>query len=160
MSNINKIATCLWYESRAEEAAIFYTSLIADSSITGKFYPSPEGIPLVVEFTLAGVPYQALNGGPHFQLTEAASIVVMTEDQTETDHLWYALIADGGNESMCGWLKDRFGLSWQVVPRRFVELTTSADKAAAGRVRDAVMKMNKLEVAVLEAAYRGDSKDA
>jgi predicted 3-demethylubiquinone-9 3-methyltransferase (glyoxalase superfamily) len=109
----------------------------------------------MVEFTLAGTPYQALNGGPHFTLDEAASISVSTEDQAETDRLWAALIADGGAESQCGWLKDRFGLSWQIVPTRLGELMQDPDPEKAGRVQQAMLGMRKLDIAALEAAHRG-----
>src|SRR6188508_3412123 len=111
-----RISTCLWYDGVAEEAARFYTSLIEDSEITGMMRPDPDGPPLLVEFTLAGVPYQALNGGPYFTLSEAASIVIVTRDQAETDRLWNVLVEKGGSPSQCGWCRDRFGLSWQVVP--------------------------------------------
>jgi predicted 3-demethylubiquinone-9 3-methyltransferase (glyoxalase superfamily) len=107
------------------------------------------GSVLLVEFTLAGTPYQALNGGPHFTLDEAVSISVMTEDQAETDRLWEALTADGGAESQCGWLKDCFGLSWQIVPRRSVELLNGPQ---ASKVWPALMQMQKIDIAALEAA--------
>ena len=113
---------------------------------------APAGRVLAVDFTLAGTPYMALNGGPHFTLSEAASIRVMTEDQAETDRLWAALIADGGAESRCGWLKDRFGMSWQIVPRRAMALITGSE---AGRVWPALMAMGKIDIAALESAARG-----
>ena len=160
MSQSSKVATCLWYDGVAEDAATFYTSLIPDSGITGRFRPDPEAPPLLVEFTLAGVPYQALNGGPHFTLSEAASIVVLTDDQAETDRLWEALTADGGSESQCGWLRDRYGLSWQICPRRYIELATDPDREAAGRATQAMLKMRKMDIAALEAAFRGDGGDA
>jgi predicted 3-demethylubiquinone-9 3-methyltransferase (glyoxalase superfamily) len=150
-----KISTCLWFDDAAEEAATLYTSLIPDSAITSSFSPDPQQPPLLVEFTLAGVPYQGLNGGPQFPQSEAVSIVVHTEDQVETDRLWDALLANGGSESQCGWLKDRFGLSWQIVPRRFMELLSDPDRVAAGRAMAAMMQMRKLDIAALEAAFNG-----
>lgn len=160
MSYSGKIATCLWFDCVAEEAAALYTDLIPNSEIGGVFPSDPEGPPLVVAFSLDGVPYQALNGGPQFKHSEAASIVVLTDDQQETDRLWEGLIADGGCESQCGWLKDRFGLSWQIVPRRFIELSSTDDKAAAGRVVEAMLKMKKLDIVLLEKAFRGEERDA
>jgi 2-polyprenyl-6-hydroxyphenyl methylase/3-demethylubiquinone-9 3-methyltransferase len=150
-----KISTCLWYDGVAEDAAKLYTSLIPDSEIVGTFRPAPDGPPLIVDFVLGGVPYQALNGGPQFHHSEAASIVVHTDDQAETDRLWNALIADGGSESMCGWLRDRFGLSWQIVPRKLLAALTGDDKAGAARAMDALMTMRKIDIAAIEAAYRG-----
>ena len=124
MPRTAKVRTCLWFDDRALPAAEFYCALLPDSRIDHVEY-SAEGQPmttpgmvLAVDFTLAGAPFQALNGGPHFTLDEAVSIAVLTEDQAETDRLWAALVADGGAESQCGWLKDRFGLSWQIEPRR------------------------------------------
>jgi predicted 3-demethylubiquinone-9 3-methyltransferase (glyoxalase superfamily) len=150
-----KVRTCLWFDDQAEEAAAFYVSLLPDSRIESASRPKQDGPALVVEFTLAGTPYQALNGGPHFAFTEAASIVVMTEDQAETDRLWDALVADGGRESQCGWLKDRYGLSWQIVPRALVRLLSDPDREAAGRAMDAMLKMRKIDIAGLEAAHAG-----
>lgn len=153
----SKIATCLWFDGTAEEAATFYTSLIPGSAITSRLVTHPDSPPLLVEFNLAGVPFQGLNGGPDFSFTEAASIVVVTDSQEETDLLWQALIANGGSESRCGWLRDRFGLSWQVVPQRFIELLRSGDAEAVGRTTDAMMTMAKLDIAALEAAWRGET---
>ena len=150
-----RISTCLWYDGVAEEAAKFYTSLVENSAITRVMRPDPDGPPLLVVFTLAGVPYQALNGGPHFKLSEAASIVIVTRDQAETDRFWTALLADGGSPSQCGWCKDRYGLSWQVVPARLLELLNSPDREVAQRVTHAMLKMVKLELAPLEAAAEG-----
>ena len=125
-----KVRTCLWFDGEAEEAANFYVSLIPGSRIDAVFRPDQDGPPLVVDFTLSGTPYQALNGGPEFKHSEAASISVSTHDQDETDRLWHALIADGGSESQCGWLKDRFGLSWQIVPEALPRLLASSDRVA------------------------------
>ena len=151
----NKVSTCLWFDGAGEEAAKLYVSLIPGSELISAFRPNPEGPPLVVDFVLGGVPYQALNGGPQFHHSEAASIVVHTDDQAETDKLWHGLIAGGGSESMCGWLRDRFGLSWQIVPRAMIKALTGPDKAGAARAMDAMMKMNKIDIATIEAAYRG-----
>lgn len=152
----HKVATCLWFDGNGEQAVEFYTSLIPNSAITYRMIPDPEKPPLLIEFTLDGTPYQALNGGPHFTHSEAASISVLTEDQAETDRLWHALIADGGSESQCGWLKDKFGLSWQIVPRPFTEMVASQDRAAAERATQAMFKMQKLDLATLQAAFSGE----
>ena len=157
-----KISTVLWFAKGGLEAAKFYTSLIPNSRIIGDYAPpmgddmgQPKGEPLVIDFDLGGVPYQILNAGPHFKQTEAVSIMVQTEDQAETDHLWNALTADGGEESQCGWLKDRWGVSWQITPRKLLEATSSSDRAAAKRAMDAMMTMRKIDIAAIEAAYRG-----
>lgn len=150
-----KVSTCLWFDGDGEEAAAFYTSLIPGSEITGIFRPSADGPALIVEFNLGQTPYLALNGGPKFRHSEAASIVVSTKDQEETDRLWEALIADGGSESMCGWLKDRFGVSWQIVPEDLPRRLASTDRAAADRAMQAMMGMRKIDIAAIEAAYAG-----
>lgn len=158
MSAVAKLRTCFWYDNQALEAAEFYVSLLPDSRIERVArQPGGEGADtagkvLLVEFTLAGSGFQALNGGPHFTLSEAASISVATEDQAETDQLWDALVADGGQESRCGWLRDRFGLSWQIVPRRAVELLGGP---SAARVWPALMGMSRIDIAALEAAAAG-----
>lgn len=149
-----KVRTCLWFEKDGEEAAAFYVSLLPDSTIE-KTTPAPDGSILITEYILAGAPYMNLNGGPHYKLSPAASISVLTKDQEETDRLWNALTADGGEASMCGWLTDRFGVSWQIVPERLLELIHADDAAAAGRARDAMLKMNKIDIAALEAALNG-----
>ena len=155
MTETPKVRTCLWFDDQALPAAEFYCALIPGSRI-GHIGRHTEGQPIAkagkvlsVEFTLAGTPYQALNGGPHFTLSEAVSISVSTQDQAETDRLWAALTADGGAESRCGWLKDRFGLSWQIVPKRAVELFTGPQSA---KVWPALMQMRKIDIAALEAA--------
>ena len=150
-----KVRTCLWFNGDGEEAARFYVSLMPDSEIEAVYRPDPAAPPLVVEFTLAGAPYMALNGGPQFSHTPAASISVLTENQEETDRLWAALTADGGEESRCAWLTDRFGVSWQVVPERMVELINADDRAAAVRAQAAMMQMGKIDIAALEAAFAG-----
>ena len=150
-----KVRTCLWFDSQGHEAAEFYVSLLPDSRIDGMFHYAIDGPPLVVEFTLAGAPFMVLNGGPMFKLSPAASISVLTKDQTETDNLWDKLLADGGEESMCGWLTDRFGVSWQIVPETLPRMLNAADKAAASRARESMMTMQKLDIAALEAAFNG-----
>jgi predicted 3-demethylubiquinone-9 3-methyltransferase (glyoxalase superfamily) len=159
---MQKITPCLWYDGDGEEAANFYVSLFPDSRIdTVQRSPADnpsmkEGGVLVVEFTLAGQHYIALNGGPQFRFTEAISLQVGTEDQEETDRLWNALTANGGEESMCGWLKDRWGLSWQITPRRLLELTRDPDKDRARRAFEAMLKMRKIDIAEIERAADGD----
>lgn len=153
-----KVKTCLWFDKDALPAAEFYCSLLPGSRI-GEIGRYPEGNEmgepgsvLTVEFTLAGTPYQALNGGPHFELDEAVSISVRTQDQEETDRLWNALIADGGAESQCGWCRDRFGLSWQIVPKPAIDLLSGPQ---ASRIWPALMTMKKIDIAALEAAAGG-----
>ncbi len=150
-----KVATCLWFDGNAEEAASFYTSLLPDSRITNVARPDPDRPALIVEFALAGTAFQALNGGPQFPHTEAASISVMTEDQEDTDRLWALLTADGGSESRCGWLKDRFGLSWQIVPEPAIRLLDTPNRAASERAMEAVLGMRKIDIGAVEAAYAG-----
>jgi predicted 3-demethylubiquinone-9 3-methyltransferase (glyoxalase superfamily) len=154
------VSTCLWFDDEAEDAAEFYVSLLPGSRITGisrygKAGPMPEGTALIVSFELAGTPYMALNGGPHFTLSEACSIVVSCNSQNEIDSLWDRLIEAGGQESQCFWLKDHFGLSWQIVPSQLPDWMTSDDTIAAARVMGVVMQSVKPDIARLEAAYRG-----
>jgi predicted 3-demethylubiquinone-9 3-methyltransferase (glyoxalase superfamily) len=155
---MNKVYTCLWFNGQAEEAARLYTSLIPNSSLgnisrsPAETPSGPEGMALTVDFTLDGIPYQGLNGGPDFKFNEAASIVVMCDDQAETNRLWDALIAGGGEPSNCGWLKDRFGLSWQIVPRRLIELLGDSNPDRARRAMQSMLQMHKIEIAELEAA--------
>lgn len=156
MSDRPKVRTCLWFDGQGEEAARFYVSLLPDSHIESVIKPDPAGPALVVEFTLAGAPYMTLNGGPMFKPTPAASISVLTKDQNETDRLWTQLIEGGGEESMCAWLVDRFGVSWQIVPEVLPRLLSDQDTAAAGRARDAMMQMRKIDIAALEAAFNGN----
>jgi predicted 3-demethylubiquinone-9 3-methyltransferase (glyoxalase superfamily) len=152
-----KVRTCLWFNGGGLDAAQHYVSLLPDSRIESTFAPAPDGPPLVIDFTLAGAPYQILDAGPQFTQSEAVSIVVVTEDQAETDRLWDALTADGGMPVQCGWLKDRWGVSWQVVPEALPRLMAQPDRAAAARVMEAMMGMTKIEIAGLEAASRGES---
>lgn len=149
----SKVRTCWWFKGNGLEAARFYCDLIPDSRIDGEFSQRIDEEPVVVEFTLAGAPMMILNGGDMFSHTGAASISILTEDQAETDDLWNALTADGGEESQCGWLKDKYGVSWQITPRRLVELTNSADQEAAERARQAMYKMKKINIAALEKAF-------
>jgi predicted 3-demethylubiquinone-9 3-methyltransferase (glyoxalase superfamily) len=155
---MQKIIPCLWYDGNAEEAANFYVTLFPDSRIDDVVRspadnPSTEeGAVLVVEFTLAGQNYIGLNGGPQFPFTEAVSFQVRTDDQAETDRLWDALTADGGAESQCGWLKDRWGLSWQITPKRLMALMADPDRDRARRAMEAMMQMGKIEIAAVERA--------
>jgi predicted 3-demethylubiquinone-9 3-methyltransferase (glyoxalase superfamily) len=158
---MTRITPCLWYDGKAEDAANFYVTLFPDSRVDNVVRaatdtPSgPEGYVMVVEFTLAGQSYIGLNGGPQFPFTEAISFQVRTQDQAETDRLWDALIADGGQESVCGWLKDRWGMSWQITPQRLLDLMADSDRDRAKRAMDAMMKMRKIDIAAVEAAADG-----
>jgi len=160
---MDKISPCLWFDGDAEEAARFYTSLFPNSSIdridsSAADTPSgPAGSIITVDFTLAGRSFIGLNGGPDFQFTEAISLSIDCDDQAEVDRYWEALLADGGQPSVCGWLKDRFGLSWQVIPRQLPEMLRSPDRAAAKRAMEAMLKMVKIDVAELERAYAGEA---
>lgn len=154
-----QVATCLWFEREAEEAAHFYVSLLKGARITGttrygKGAPMPEGLALTVELEICGQRYVALNGGPHFKLSEAVSIVVDCETQAEIDELWERL-SEGGAKSRCGWLKDRYGLSWQVVPAELKRMMRSGEPARIGRMFEALLQMDKLDIARLKAAYEG-----
>ncbi len=157
---MHKVATCLWFDTQAEEAAKFYTSVLEDSRITGVSYYGkgghmPEGTVMMVTFDLAGTEYMALNGGPAFTHSEAVSIVVQCDSQGELDLVWERLLEGGGTEQQCGWLKDRYGLSWQVVPSHIRQLMTGPDEAAINRVMAAVMGMVRIDIAALERAHRG-----
>ena len=154
-----KISPCLWFDGRAEEAAGFYTSIFPDSRIdhierSSIDYPGGKtGDVILVEFTLAGLSYQALNGGPHDQFNDAISLSVTCKDQAEVDRLWDSLTADGGKPVQCGWLKDKFGVSWQIVPEEFVTMMRDKDRRRSKRVMEAMMQMVKLDVAKLRRAY-------
>jgi predicted 3-demethylubiquinone-9 3-methyltransferase (glyoxalase superfamily) len=155
----SKIAPCLWFDGQAEAAAEFYTSLFPPAEIIavsryGEGSTFPPGTALMVEFTLAGQRFQALNGGPQFPHSEAISLSIDCADQAEVDHYWQALAAGGGAHGQCGWLKDRFGVSWQIVPRAMGQIMTRPDAAGRARAMQAMMKMTRLDVAVLEAAYQ------
>jgi predicted 3-demethylubiquinone-9 3-methyltransferase (glyoxalase superfamily) len=151
-----KTTPCLWFDTQAEEAARFYCSVFPNSRVTdvthyGKAGPRPEGEVLTVEFELDGQPYTALNGGPEFTFDEAVSFQIDCADQEEADHYWWALV-EGGQESQCGWLKDRFGLSWQIVPRRLTELLADPDPDRAARAMEAMLGMRRIDVAQVEQA--------
>ena len=155
----DKITPCIWYDTgQARAAAEFYMSLGLPDSRIDRVHASPadnpssrEGQELMVEFTLAGMPFLGLNGGPIFPQTEAVSFMIFTEDQAETDRLWDAIVGAGGQESQCGWCKDRWGVSWQITPRTLIE-AMAAGGAEAKRAFDAMMKMQKIDIATLEAA--------
>lgn len=149
-----KVRTCLWFEKDGLAAARFYTSLLPDSHVDTEHMLGRDE-PLVIDFTLAGAPFQILNGGPHFKLSEAASIAVLADNQAEIDRLWQALSADGGEESQCGWLKDRWGVSWQIYPQALLDMQSADDQDAAERARQAMYRMTKLNIAELEAAFDG-----
>ena len=151
-----KVRTCLWFQEGGVKAAEFYVSLLPDSRIDGVFEHGRQDDPMVVEFTLAGAPMMILTGGPHYKLTPAASISVLTKDQAETDKLWAALLDGGGQESMCGWLEDRFGVSWQIVPEVLPKLINDANQAAGMRAQQAMMTMRKIDTAGIEAAFAGE----
>ncbi len=157
------IKPCLWFDNQAEEAAKFYTSIFKDSRIIhvaryGKegfeVHGRPEGSAMTVEFELNGQVFTALNGGPNFKFTEAISFVVNCETQEEVDFLWEKL-TEGGEEVQCGWLKDKFGLSWQIVPTKLGELMGDPDPTKTGRVMSAMLQMKKIDVAGLQRAYEG-----
>lgn len=150
------IRTFLWFNDNGHTAAAFYCSLFDDAAVTDAMNhlrdDGTAGPPLVTSFHLNGQHYAALNGGPHYTLTPACSISVTVDTQAEVDRLWTALLSGGGKESQCGWLTDRFGLSWQIVPRQLLTLMAQPDRAAAGRVMAAMMQMVKLDIATLQAA--------
>jgi len=161
---MQKLSTCLWFDDQAEEAAKFYVSIFASSKITATTHypegvpgmPKPAGTVLTVQFLLNGEEFLALNGGPEFKFTPAISIVANCDTQQEVDTLWRKL-SGGGQEVQCGWLSDKFGVSWQVVPREFTEMLSSSDKAAVRRVLAAMMPMKKLDLAVLRRAFDGST---
>ena len=157
----SKNTICLWYDRDALEAAQFYARTFPDSSV-GKVYRAPgdfpsgkEGDILTVEFTVMGIPCIGLNGGPAFRQSEAFSFQVATDDQAETDRYWNAIVGNGGQESACGWCKDKWGLNWQITPRVLTDAIASPDKAVAKRAFEAMMQMTKIVVAKIEAAVRG-----
>jgi predicted 3-demethylubiquinone-9 3-methyltransferase (glyoxalase superfamily) len=157
---MQKVSPFLWFDGQAEEAASFYTSLFRNSRIThvsrhGEGGPAPKGTAMSVTFELDGHEYMALNGGPHFKFTPAVSLFVKCESQEEVDTYWDKLVADGGQAERCGWLKDRFGLSWQIVPTVLGQLLQDKDRTKAGRVMQAMLGMTKLDIAGLRAAYEG-----
>ncbi|MBX4206339.1 VOC family protein [Candidatus Parcubacteria bacterium] len=164
MSRMKKITPFIWFDKNAEEAANFYISLFPDSKITALTHydkagaeasKMPEGLVMTVSFSLSGTDFMALNGGPHFQLNGAVSFMIECDTQEEIDHFWYAF-ADGGKEIECGWVVDKFGMTWQVVPTILGRYMTDPDKEKAGRVMKAMLKMKKLEIEPLQRAYDGE----
>lgn len=160
---MSKISPFLWFDTQAEDAARFYVSLFPNSRIVS-VNSLPVDLPhtgakagdvITVAFELDGQPYVAMNGGPGHPFTDAISLVIDCDGQDEVDRYWNALVADGGQEVACGWLKDKYGLSWQVTPRQLMEMTTSPDKAAAARAFQAMMGMVKIDIAALKAAFEG-----
>ena len=158
-----RIAPCLWYDGNAEEAATFYAATFPDSSVDAVHrapgdYPSgKQGDVLTVEFTVLGMQFLGLNGGDTFKFDEAVSFQVYTDTQEETDRYWNAIVGNGGAESMCGWCKDRWGLSWQITPRVLTKALGNPDKQAAKRAFEAMMTMQKIDIARIEAALAGES---
>ncbi|MFN3867789.1 MAG: VOC family protein [Hyphomicrobiaceae bacterium] len=148
-----KITPCLWFDGKAEEAANFYVSLLPESRVE-TVVPGPGGKAMVVEFTLAGQPYLALNGGPYYQFSPAVSFIVNCDTQAEIDRLWAALL-DGGTPMQCGWITDRYGMTWQIVPRAIAGMMKDPDREKSQRVMAAMMPMVKIDLGVLQAAYEG-----
>jgi predicted 3-demethylubiquinone-9 3-methyltransferase (glyoxalase superfamily) len=158
---MQKITPFLWFDDQAEEAARFYASIFDNSKVGSITHyseggPRPKGTVMTVEFQLDGQDFVALNGGPMFKFTEALSLSVSCSDQKEIDYFWQKLAADGGRYQPCGWLKDKYGLSWQVTPKTLPAMLQDKDPAKAQRVMNAVMEMEKIDLATLEKAYRGD----
>ena len=158
---ISKNTICLWYDGTALDAAQFYAETFPDSAVgainraPGDYPAGKQGDVLTVEFTVIGIPCLGLNGGPAFRHNEAFSFQVATDDQAETDRLWNAIVSNGGQESECGWCKDKWGLSWQITPRALTDAIADPDRAAAKRAFEAMMQMRKIDIAAIEAARRG-----
>ena len=156
-----KNTVCLWYDGDAEQAANFYAKTFPDSAVKavhrapGDYPDGKEGGVLTVDFVVAGIPCMGLNGGPHFKHNESFSFQIATDDQAETDRLWNAIVSNGGQESECGWCKDRWGISWQITPRVLMEAVTDPDRAAAKRAFEAMMHMKKIDIAAIKKARAG-----
>ena len=161
MISTHGITPCLWFDNRIEEAVKFYISVFGGRVLSAAYYPAgapmPQGTVMTITFTLRDQEFIALNGGPHFKFTEAVSFMVTCKDQAEVDKYWEALTTDGGEESQCGWLKDRYGLSWQIVPTVLARLLSDPDAKKAKRVMEAMLKMRKIDIAALEAAAKEKS---
>jgi predicted 3-demethylubiquinone-9 3-methyltransferase (glyoxalase superfamily) len=160
MAKVQKITPFLWFDNNAEKAVKFYTSVFANSKIgkvmrNGDNGPGPKGSVLVMDFELEGQQFHALNGGPIYKFSPAISLFVLCDDQKEVDRMWSKLTADGGKEVQCGWLEDKFGLSWQIVPKVLMEMIGDKDQAKAGRAMAAMMQMVKFDIKKLQAAYDG-----
>ena len=161
----DKIQPCLWFDGNAEEAANFYAATFPDSSVTsvnrapGDYPSGKTGDVLTVEFTVLGMKFIGLNGGPNFKFDEAVSFMVLTRDQDETDRYWNAIVDNGGSESQCGWCKDKFGLSWQITPKRLIDLFQGGGDSAK-RAFEAMMPMHKIDIATIERAVEGNTANA